>query len=128
MYLVKYLIAFSFFGLMSCATKVTHGIILEDRNLAVVAPKITRKEDVKTLLGSPSFIFDNKWYYVTTIKEYRAFFTPKVLKHDLYEISFSDETVDSINHMVKHDIQMAYVPMYKVKTTKPNLKYIYNAH
>lgn len=125
--MLKYLLAFACLFTASCATNTTHGVILEDRNLAVVIPDVTRREDVNNLLGTPSFIIDDDWYYVTTVKQYRAFFTPQIVKHDLYKISFSGEVVNNIEHKTKHDVRKVHVPIYRIKTVKPNLKEIYNA-
>ena len=91
-------------------------------------PNITRKEDVKNLIGNPSFVINDVWYYATTVKKHRAFFPPQVLTHEVYALSFADNTVTDIKHITEKDIQNTEVPMYKIKTTKPDLKKIYNAN
>jgi outer membrane protein assembly factor BamE (lipoprotein component of BamABCDE complex) len=114
--------------LVSCATNVTHGVMLPENNISAIIPNITRREDVRNLLGSPSFIVEERWHYATTVKRYRAFFLPKVLKHDIYIISFQGEVVSNVEHVAESDIQKEKVPTLKIKTKKPDLKKIYNAN
>ena len=114
--------------LVSCTTNSTHGVILPENNISAIIPNITRREDVRNLLGSPSFVVEEKWHYATTVKKYRAFFLPKVLKHDVYVISFQDDVVSNVEHVVESDIKKEKVPTLKIKTKKPNLTKIYNAN
>ena len=116
------------FAIISCATKVTHGVLLPENSISSIMPNITRKEDVKNLAGSPSFIIKDVWYYATTTKTYRAFFLPKTVKHEIYAIAFENDTVKNIEIITEKDIENTKVPVFKIKTKKPNLKEIYNAN
>lgn len=121
-------LSFCIVFLFSCTTKVIHGVIIEEKTLQSVIPNVTRMEDVKNLFGSPSFIIEDIWYYARTVKNYRAFFIPKVEKHTVYAITFENQTVSKIEHFNENDIQTTPVPTYTIKTTKPNLTEIYNAN
>lgn len=121
MRLVFILLLFVSFLFVSCSRTVTHGVIFNERDISAIIPNLTRQEDVRTLLGNPSFKWKEKWYYASTKKRYKAFFLPKVEKHDVYEISFEDGVVLQMKHFTESDIKNTQVPFHEMKTQKPNL-------
>ena len=105
----------------ACSTTINHGIVIKDRDISAIKPQLTRTEDVRTILGEPSFIWKEKWYYVSTATKQRAFFTPQIEKHNAYAISFRGNTVSKIEHSTKEDIQRTQIKSQKIKVEKPNL-------
>lgn len=105
----------------ACSTTVSHGIIIKDRDISVIKPKLTRQLDVKTILGEPSFVWKEKWYYISSTTKQRAFFKPKIEKHEAYAISFQSGTVSQIEHFTKTDIVHTPIKTQKIKIEKPNL-------
>ena len=69
-------------------------------------------------LGEPSFIWNEKWHYVSTKKKYRAFLLPKIEKHDVYTIAFNGDVVQDIQHLTESDIQSTQIGKHKIKTQK----------
>ena len=112
--------------LASCTTTTIHGVIIQPEDISVIIPNVTRMEDVKTLLGQPSFKWKEQWYYVNTVKEYRAFFMPKVKYHNMYIIAFNKNIVLNVEHFTEKDIVNKKVEMQKIQTQKPNLKELFD--
>ncbi|MFT4967979.1 MAG: outer membrane protein assembly factor BamE (lipoprotein component of BamABCDE complex) [Candidatus Deianiraeaceae bacterium] len=111
--------------LLSCSKVVQHGVVVGQKDIHVVMPNITRKYDVRNLLGTPSFIWKEKWYYISTKKRYKAFFKPTVVEHDAYVIAFNGEVVASVQHFTKNDIQPTIVKVYNIKILKPDAKKLF---
>ena len=106
---------------ISCSTKATHGVILKEKDISAIKINLTRAEDVRTILGEPSFVWKEKWYYVSSVTKQRAFFNAKIEKHDAYAISFHNKTVSQIEHFTKEDIERTTIKKQKFKVKKPNL-------
>ena len=64
--------------LLACSTTANHGVILKERDISAIKINLTRAEDVRTILGEPSFIWKAKWYYISSVTKQRAFFNPKL--------------------------------------------------
>ena len=106
---------------VSCSTTVHRGVILKENDISAIKINLTRSEDVRTILGEPSFIWKEKWYYISSTEKQRAFFNPKIEKHESYAISFNSNTVSQIEHFTKEDIQRTAIKKQKLKVEKPNL-------
>ncbi len=109
----------------ACSTTVNHGLVIKDSDVSIIVPNLTRREDVRTILGEPSFIWNEKWHYVSTKKKYRAFLLPKIEKHDVYTIVFNGDVVQDIKHLTESDIQSTQIGKHKIKTQKPDLSKIF---
>jgi len=81
-------------ALAGCSPIVnTRGNLAEADRLAEIRPGITTREDVASLLGSPSSTgtFDrNTWFYIGQRTEQTAFFTPDVVERKVVQIRFDD--------------------------------------
>jgi len=106
---------------ISCSTTINHGVILKKNDISAIKINLTRTEDVRTILGEPSFVWKEKWYYVSSATKQRAFFNAKIEKHDAYAISFHNKTVSQIEHFTKEDIERTTIKKQKFKVKKPNL-------
>lgn len=113
------------FFLSSCVATVEHGVIIKERDISVITPNVTRREDVRNILGEPSFEWKAKWYFVSTKKSYRAFLNPKVEKHTVYAVAFVDDVVISIEKYTQDDIKTTPLILEDIKVTKPNLHKIF---
>jgi len=114
------------FLISACSTTVNHGLVIKENDVSAIMPNVTRREDVRTILGEPSFIWNEKWHYVSTKKKYRAFLLPKIEKHDVYTISFNGDIVQDIKHITESDIRHTQINKHKIKTQKPDLSKIFN--
>ena len=114
------------FLISACSTTVNHGLIIKEDDVSIIVPNLTRMEDVRTILGEPSFVWNEKWHYVSTKKKYRAFLLPKIEKHDVYTISFSGDVVQDIIHFTESNIKPMQIDKHKIKTQKPDLSKIFN--
>ena len=114
------------FLISACSTTVNHGLVIKENDVSVIVPNLTRMEDVRTTLGEPSFVWNEKWHYVSTKKKYRAFLLPKIEKHDVYTISFAGDVVQDIKHLTESDIRSTQIDKRKIKTQKPDLSKIFN--
>ena len=110
----------------ACSTTVNHGLVIKENDVSIIVPNLTRREDVRTILGDPSFVWSEKWHYVSTKKKYRAFLLPKIEKHDVYTIAFNGDVVQDIKHITERDIHQAQIDKHKIKTQKPDLSKIFN--
>lgn len=106
---------------LACSTTANHGVILKARDISAIKINLTRAEDVRTILGQPSFAWKEKWYYISSTTKQRAFFNPKIEKYEAYAISFQNSIVSQIEHFTKEDIQHTEIKKQKLKVEKPNL-------
>ena len=111
--------------LSSCTTTNHHGIIIDENDIKAIKPQITRMEDVKNILGTPSFIWKEKWHYISTTVTQKAFFKPKIIQHNAYVIAFKNKTVSNIQHYDINNITHTQIKKQKIKFTKPNLKEVF---
>jgi outer membrane protein assembly factor BamE (lipoprotein component of BamABCDE complex) len=79
-------------ALAACGQSVNvRGNLPEPEIVSKINPGVHSREDVASLLGSPSTIStfeDNKWYYIGQKTTQFAFFAPEVLERKIIEISF----------------------------------------
>jgi len=79
-------------ALAACAQDINvRGNLPEPEIVAKINPGVHSRQDVASLLGSPSTIStfqDNKWYYIGQKTTQFAFFAPEVLERKVIEISF----------------------------------------
>lgn len=84
--------------------KTIHGNILEEKDIAKLAPFESTQSDVMRVLGSPStksIYDDNTWYYIGQNMEREAFFDQEVTERKVYAVRFTEEgyvaSVDELN-------------------------------
>lgn len=82
-------------GLGACTPRTnTEGNLVDPQLLEQVKPGALGKEQVQTLLGTPSSVaaFDqNTWYYISKQTRRFAFLEPEVLEQQVVEIDFDDK-------------------------------------
>ena len=74
----------------------TRGSVVDQELVSEIVPGEFTKDDVESLLGTPSSIgtFDNNvWYYITKQTEQWAFFEPTVLNQEVLAVAFDDKGV-----------------------------------
>ncbi len=80
--------------LVACAPTVnSRGHVLQENDVSQIKPGVHTREDVRSLLGSPSSAtaFDNRtWYYIGKRTSTVAFFKPRVLEQRVLEIDFDN--------------------------------------
>ena len=122
---MKNIILFIFISCLatSCSTIIHEGTMLEENKITQLRPGLSYKADVENILGSPSFVIENKWYYVSIQKKQRAFFIPKILEHKALQLTFDDndlltkaQQADHKTTKVNHERKVK-LPIFK----KPNL-------
>jgi outer membrane protein assembly factor BamE (lipoprotein component of BamABCDE complex) len=102
--------------LSCCAKKIeSRGYTIEQAEFDKIQVNKSRKEDVTTILGSPSArstYGKETWYYVAAKTKTVAFLPPKMTEQHVIAISFSsNDTVDTINHYSLSDAKnIAYEP------------------
>jgi outer membrane protein assembly factor BamE (lipoprotein component of BamABCDE complex) len=77
--------------LAACATDVTRGHPAEAEFLASVKPGVTTQAETLRLLGSPSSqssFGPPTWYYISSVRQTRAVFAPRILDQHVTEIDF----------------------------------------
>lgn len=79
-------------GLVACAPRTNvQGNVVDPELLSQVKPGTLNKEQVQTLLGTPSSVgtFDqNTWYYISKQTRRYAFLDPTILDQQVIEIEF----------------------------------------
>lgn len=91
-----------------CAqTHTTHGQIIPQENLAMLEEGQHDKLDVLRYLGSPSSetpFEENKWLYITTKTEHRAFNHDEVIAREILMVEFDDnDKLARISRLSKQD-------------------------
>src|SRR5579872_4759820 len=77
--------------LAACVRSETRGHLKEDEALSSIKPQVSTKDEVKKALGSPSSessFGTPTWYYISTIRQSRAFFAPEIVDQHVTEIAF----------------------------------------
>lgn len=95
-------------GLSACELRTnTQGNVVDPQLLEQVKPGELNKEQVQTLLGTPSSVstFDrNTWYYISKQTQRIAFLSPDVLEQQVIEIDFDNKgKVDAIRKFGEED-------------------------
>jgi outer membrane protein assembly factor BamE (lipoprotein component of BamABCDE complex) len=85
----------------------TRGSIPTESQISLVVPGVHGREDVRSVLGSPSVIstFDNNtWYYIGRQTEQYAFFRRKTVEQQVLVVRYGgDGRVDRISRLDKSD-------------------------
>jgi outer membrane protein assembly factor BamE (lipoprotein component of BamABCDE complex) len=89
-------------SVVACSPDIsTHGHRFDAAALARVEPGNSSRDDVTSLLGSPSALatFDDRtWYYISQRTEQHSFYFSTVVSQDVVAIVFDDQgTVSAIN-------------------------------
>lgn len=83
--------------LVACSPTVnSRGHILHENNISQIKPGVHTREDVRSLLGTPSSTaaFDEQtWYYIGKRTASVAFFKPRLLDQVVLEIEFDNAGV-----------------------------------
>ena len=90
-------------ALAGCAPfEYQRGHLPDPDKLSAIRPGSTTKQQVASLLGTPSStsIFDDKqWYYISKKTKQTAFMDPEVLDQQVYVVSFDDRgVVKAVGH------------------------------
>jgi len=90
--------------LAACSPTVdTRGNLAEKERLDQIQPGVTTRDDIATILGTPSATgtFDpNTWYYIGARTEKTAFFRPDVVERKIVVIKFDEAgTVTAVNQL-----------------------------
>ncbi len=82
-------------ALAACAQNINvRGNLPDPEAVSKITPGVQSREDVASLLGSPSAIStfeDSKWFYIGQKSTQFAFFAPEVLERKVLEISFDSD-------------------------------------
>lgn len=82
----------------ACATTVPRGHLKEDETLTGIKTGATSQDEVRKILGSPSSqstFGPPTWYYISSIRENRSLFAPKIVDQHVVEIAFDSAGVVS---------------------------------
>lgn len=95
-------------GLIACTPRTdVQGNVLDPDLLSQVKPGALNKEQVRTLLGTPSSVstFDqNTWYYISKQTRRYAFLDPAILDQQVIEIEFDKKgTVQAVHKYGEKD-------------------------
>ena len=94
-------------ALTACGQTINvRGNLPEAEIVSKINPGVHSREDVASLLGSPSTIStfqDNKWYYIGQKTTQFAFFAPEVLERKIVEISF--DTAGLVSESKIYDLE-----------------------
>lgn len=102
-----FMLCLSLFGFTACgSTHTTHGQIIPQENLAMLEEGQHDKLAVLRFLGSPSSetpFEENKWLYITTKTESRAFNHDEVVARDILIVEFDDNQKLSKIHQLSQE-------------------------
>ncbi|MDP9195932.1 MAG: outer membrane protein assembly factor BamE [Pseudomonadota bacterium] len=92
----------------ACApTVAVRGQIVDDEQLDQIEPGVSTREDVASVLGSPSTtatFSDSTWYYIGQTTEKTAFFDPEVTDRKIVAVTFDDAgLVQGVQRMDRED-------------------------
>jgi outer membrane protein assembly factor BamE (lipoprotein component of BamABCDE complex) len=110
-----YIKIFIFFFLTSCLMEKQDGFIFEDEILSEI--KVGQSEEfVKLKLGTPSFVIEkNRFFYVSVVKKYRAFFRSQITYKKVMEFSFANGILKEIReHNAESDLEYGKI-LTKIK-------------
>ncbi len=89
-------------------TVANRGYRMDDTALAQIVPGVTSREQVSTLMGSPSSMGafnDDRWYYISQRTEQETYHLQSVVSQNVVEITFDDKGI--VKDIRKHDLQQA---------------------
>ncbi|MDE0391463.1 MAG: outer membrane protein assembly factor BamE [Rhodospirillales bacterium] len=83
--------------LAGCTPQVhQQGFVQDPEALAEIRPGVQTREEVASLLGSPSAVgtFDDAhWYYISRRSETTAFYSPELVDHNVIVIAYDESGV-----------------------------------
>lgn len=89
-------------------TVSTHGHQIDPAQLAEIQPGSTSREEVASLLGSPSTVgtFDGEsWFYVSQRSEVTSFYQADITQQDVVRIDFDANGL--VTEVRRHGLEMA---------------------
>jgi outer membrane protein assembly factor BamE (lipoprotein component of BamABCDE complex) len=95
-----------------------HGYIPEDLEAPKVEVGVDTKATVLARLGTPSTVgmFDSEaWYYISSVQERLAFFTPDVVEREVIAIRFGDN--DTVAAVDRFGVERGRVVQYAEDAT-----------
>ncbi|MES2214630.1 MAG: outer membrane protein assembly factor BamE [Pseudomonadota bacterium] len=98
-YTIIFSILFSTFLLSSCQTIDSRGQYIDDSQLKVIENKTMTKNEVISMLGSPTLIPDyspDVWYYASRSMRRSAWFKPKVTAQRIIQITFESDKIAEV--------------------------------
>jgi outer membrane protein assembly factor BamE (lipoprotein component of BamABCDE complex) len=104
----------------ACAPVQTYNGFRPDRNnVALPDPQVgvDTRETVRQRFGSPSTtaIFDQTvWYYVSSVQEHVAFYTPRITERSVMVIHFDGDTVSNVE---KFGLERGRIVSYATEET-----------
>ncbi len=100
------------------ATRDFHGYVPDQALPTDVEPAIDTRSTVLARLGSPSTtsVFDNGlWVYMSSTRENKAFFYPKVVAREIVAIQFDEN--DVVSDVLTYDLNDGRVIDYSSRVT-----------
>lgn len=94
------------------------GYVLDEKDLARLKPKVTTKEEVKTIMGSPSTVstIDGEaWYYITSKMETYAFYTPDEIERTVVAVYFDKQP--TVQQVAYYGLQDGQIIDFVTRTT-----------
>jgi len=94
------------------------GYVLDEKDLKKLTPKVTTKEDVKTILGSPSTVSTvdgEAWYYISSKMETYAFYPPDEIERTVVAVYF-DKT-PTVQQVAYYGLQDGQIVDFVTRTT-----------
>jgi outer membrane protein assembly factor BamE (lipoprotein component of BamABCDE complex) len=89
-------------------TVVNRGYRMDESTLAQIVPGVTSRDEVATLLGSPSStgaFNGERWYYISQRTEQKTFYLQNLVSQNVVEITFDGKGI--VQDIKKHDLQQA---------------------
>ena len=116
-------------ALAACTAAVDHrGNLPDPLVLQKIQPGATSRDEVATMLGSPSSIAvfgEETWYYISTETERLAFYEPEVLDQQVVAIAFdSAGVVESVRQYGPEDAREIELVDRKTRTGGKKLTFI----
>ena len=116
-------------ALAACTATIDHrGNLPDPLVLQEIQPGATSRDEVATMLGSPSSVAafgEETWYYISTETERIAFYEPEVLDQQVVAIAFdSAGVVKSIRHFGPEDAREIELVDRKTRTGGRKLTFI----
>jgi outer membrane protein assembly factor BamE (lipoprotein component of BamABCDE complex) len=109
-------------GLGACQPRIdTRGNLPDPDNVLKINPGIDGRDQVATLLGSPSSIAtfdDDTWYYISRRTETLAFFEPEVVDQEVLMVKFDETGI--VSDMKIYGLEDGQ-PIQPVERTTPTL-------
>lgn len=90
-------ILFIFLTVSACKNNIVHGKVLSPEMIEKIKNNHPSKEEVRRLIGEPTFINEGKWYYINTLSTKRVFLKPALVKEEVVIVDFKNNLVNEVN-------------------------------